>query len=342
VASQAKRLAIFRSSGCCLSAMASQDLERDLVKESTGFQSKEEYKRKREQLEHEKALQALKRMANGTTGGAAASSAAADADGDAAAAAAADGGGSGKKKKKKKTLSALSFGDALEAEGEASPSVDVKKMGKCQDANVSFLEKNAAEKEAAAVKQEAALRELLQQQAKAREEVLTLKYTFRSERTQREVTTGVLEGEVRVKRGATADEAAIAVRSDVEARNGPKFAPTVVGGVSTSNEVLLCVCAAGMPQGTFALFSGAVSLVELSTRRWADSQEPLVDDFAHGLVVTERRYYEQWKHLYPFSHWRPYESRDEYQWSEYVRTRGQPYKRLEPNRQLGQAQKKAK
>ena len=43
--------------------MASHKLERDLTAASVGFLSKEDYKRKREELEHESALNALKRIA---------------------------------------------------------------------------------------------------------------------------------------------------------------------------------------------------------------------------------------------------------------------------------------
>ena len=44
-------------------SMASDQLERDLTKTSAGYLSKEDYKRKREELEREQALQALKKIA---------------------------------------------------------------------------------------------------------------------------------------------------------------------------------------------------------------------------------------------------------------------------------------
>ena len=58
--------------------MSSHDIERDLTKASVGYLSKEDYKRKREELESEKALAALKRMANGPAPTAAAPGAAAE------------------------------------------------------------------------------------------------------------------------------------------------------------------------------------------------------------------------------------------------------------------------
>ena len=128
----------------------------------------------------------------------------------------------------------------------------------------------------------------------------------------------------------SAEEVAVAIRKDVEARGG-KFAPTTVNGVHEQRDVLLCCACAGMPQGTF-LIPGSVSLLELSTRRFQDTQASLFEDFAHGIVVVERRHYDAFKHIYPFSHWRPYESRDEYEWSEYLRTRGKTFQPLEPMR----------
>ena len=38
----------------------------------------------------------------------------------------------------------------------------------------------------------------------------------------------------------------------------------------------------------------------------------MFDEFKHGVVVTERRYYEEMKHTYPYSHWRLYDTRSEY------------------------------
>ena len=89
--------------------MASNDLERDLTKASVGYLSKEDYKRKREEMESEKALAALMKM-NG--GKAAAPAAAAPASTDDSAEPPSE---KKKKKKMKKAPSALSFGDELEA-----------------------------------------------------------------------------------------------------------------------------------------------------------------------------------------------------------------------------------
>ena len=79
-------------------------------------------------------------------------------------------------------------------------------MGKCQDVDVSFLKKSAQEEEAAAQKQEAAVRDYLALQAQAREEPVTLSYVFRSENTQRELPSGVHRATVTVKMGDAAEE----------------------------------------------------------------------------------------------------------------------------------------
>jgi hypothetical protein len=309
--------------------MASNELERDLAASSVGFATKEDYKRKREELEHEKALKALKNMVDGNRGAHAGATAAAAPTDESSAP------GSEKKRKKEKrekrrATAALSFGDELDAEPEPSPSLKPAKMGKCQDAEVGFLELNAREKAEAAARQEAAMREILLQQQRARNESIALQYTYRSELTQRELPGAVHKGSVVVRRGQTAEEVATAVRHDVEQLGG-KFAPNQVQGIKEERDVLLVGCCAGKPGGSF-IFPGAVSLVEIGTRRWADAQTSIFDDFAHGVVVTERRYYEAMRHTYPYSHWRQYESRDEYQLQEFVAHRNSAINPLEPSR----------
>ena len=305
--------------------MASDALERELTAASVGFQSKEEYKRKREEISDSKALSYLKRVANGGAGGGAAEQPAAAPDG----ALPSEGKKAKKEKKKAKQLGALSFGDDLDAEPEPEPSLAPKKIGKCQDVNVSFLALNEQEKQQAAEKQDQAMREILDQQRQLRAEDLTLRYTFRSEVTQREMVNAVHRGSVTVKRGWTADEVAVAVRTDVE-RLGGKFAPNAVQGIREERDVVLVCCCAESPNGSFVV-PGAVSLVELSTRKWADAATPLFDDFGHGIVVTERRYYEACRHQFPFSTWRLYDSREQYLQSEYVATRGQAVTPHVPN-----------
>lgn len=317
---------------------ATDDLEYDLTKQSVGYLSKEDYKRKREELEHEKALNALKRMA-GAPAPALPTMADAGSEG-------ADGGGSGsgggaaaddsgsvppsdaKKKKskkdKKKGGAALSFGDELEEEADAvSP-------GGAQIGGLSaFRAREAAQ---AAERQEAAMREVLMQQQKAKAEPVTLQYTFRSAVTQRELTSGVHKGSVTVKRGFTADEVAAAVRNDVEALGG-KFAPNSVQGIREERDCLLVLCCEGQPTGSF-IAPGAVSLVELQMRKWSDQPSiALFDDFKHGIVVTERRWYDSQRHTYPYHLWRQYESRFEYNRAEFIANRAAVANPFDPQRE---------
>lgn len=308
---------------------ATDDLEYDLTKQSVGYLSKEDYKRKREELEHEKALNALKRIA-GAPAPALPTMANADAQGvdDSAGDGSMSAPPSEKKKKKKDKKkggggAALSFGDELEEESEAvSP-------GGAQIGGLSaFRAREAAQ---AAERQEAAMREVLQQQQKAKAETITLRYTFRSEVTQRELPSGVHRGSVDVKRGFTADEVAVAVRNDVE-RLGGKFAPNSVQGIREERDCLLVLCCEGQTTGSY-IAPGAVSLVELQMRKWSDQPSlPLFDDFKHGIVVTERRWYDAQRHTHPYNLWRQYESRVEYNRAEFIAKRADVVNPVVPQR----------
>ena len=114
--------------------MASNDLERDLTKASVGYLSKEDYKRKREEMESEKALAALMKM-NGGGKAAAPAAAAAPASTDDSAEPPSE---KKKKKKMKKTPSALSFGDGLEEEAEAQ-SPGAEKIGGMAAARATMI-----------------------------------------------------------------------------------------------------------------------------------------------------------------------------------------------------------
>ena len=135
-----------------------------------------------------------------------------------------------KKKDKKKLAGALSFEDELEEEGEPSPTLAPKKMGKCQDVDTTGLKKNEREEQEAAVKQEQHMRDYLLEQRRVREELLTLSYSFRSAVTQRELPSAVAKSSIVVKRGSTAEEAARAVHRDTESL-GEKFLPKSISGI---------------------------------------------------------------------------------------------------------------
>ena len=181
------------------------------------------------------------------------------------------------------------------------------------------------------------MREVLQQQRAARAKLLALNFIFRSEVTQRELPGAVHRGTVTIQRGYTADEAAIAVRGEVE-RLGGKFAPNTVQGIREERDVLLVCCCEGAGHGSFVV-PGAVSLVELWTRKWADQPTPMFDEFKHGVIVTERRWYEAQRHTYPYSHWRQYDSLTEYSHKEFVANRDLPAYKFEPKREAKGARK---
>ena len=68
-------------------------------------------------------------------------------------------------------------------------------------------------------------------------------------------------------------------------------------------------------------------------RKWADADTPLFDDFKHGVVVTERRWYEQWRHMHPYNKWRLYESREAYSLRDFVANRNADVNKFEAKRE---------
>ena len=73
--------------------------------------------------------------------------------------------------------------------------------------------------------------------------------------------------------------------------------------------------------------------MELWTRRWSDQPLPLFDEFKHGVVVTERRWFEQQRHTYPYSFWRMYDSREEYSLKDFIASRDRPAHQFDPKRE---------
>ena len=280
--------------------MASHGLERDLTQSSAGFSSKEDYKRRREALEEEEQL-AKMRKAMPVSGVAGAGEKAKKA-----------------KKKEAKKMPALSFDEDVEGEAELSPRLAPKKMGKCQDVDVSFLKKNESEETEAAIRQEEAMREYLTEQAREKDEPVTLQYTFRSETTQRELPNAVHRGRVTVRKGNTAEEVAKAVYADTFSL-GEKFRPKEISGIREERDVVLTLNSGGMTTGSFVV-PPTSTLVELTTHKWVEGT-PLFS-LEDGVVVTERRWFEQWKHSFPYSHWRIYEERLAYSHAEFVSSRG--------------------
>ena len=207
--------------------MASHGHERELTQSSVGFMSKDDFKRQREELEHKEALQKMRKATEKASED--------RPDGDKP---------KKKAKKEKKRPGALSFEDELEAEAEPSPTIAPKKMGKCQDVNASFLGKNEREKEEEAAKQEQVLRDYLLEQQKAKDEPLTLAYTYRSEVTQRELPNAVHKGIIEVKRGFTAEQVARAVHLDTE-RLGEKFQGKRVAGIRVEERDVMLIANAG-------------------------------------------------------------------------------------------------
>ena len=110
-------------------------LANSLSAASTGLQTKDAYKRKREEIQQAAALGKSAVVAPPPDGSGAAGEEKA--------------GAAAKKKKKKAASSVLSFGDELEEE-TISPRLQTKGMGKDTTSNVSFLKPNEREAHEAA------------------------------------------------------------------------------------------------------------------------------------------------------------------------------------------------
>ena len=80
---------------------------------------------------------------------------------------------------------------------------------------------------------------------------------------------------------------------------------------------------------------GAVSLLEIWNRKWTEAPPgtPIFDEFRHGVVVAERRWFEANRHTYPYSHWRMYDTLTEYSLKEWVATRDKPAQEFNPVRE---------
>jgi len=278
----------------------SDALEKELAKSSVGLVKAEDYKRKREELQIEEVLGKAR------------------ADGLAQAPPE-----EGKKKKKKKPAkpSGLSFDDELaDEEVDNSPSMGKKKMGKCQDVDVSFLRMNSRDAEASAQEKEQAMREFLVRQTASKDEVLTASFTYRSEVTQREIPNAVHRGSVELKRGLTAEEVTKVVREEVATLGGVFEIPSVAGIKQERDMVLICNASnLPSPVGAF-LVLGSVSLFELCTKKWAEGPS-MFEDFAHGIIVTERRWYEEKKHTYPYILWKHFDMKETYSYKQMISAR---------------------
>lgn len=276
--------------------MSSDALEKELARSSVGLVKAEDYKRKREQLEIKEVLGKAR------------------ADGLAQAPAE-----EFKKKKKKKPErpSGLSFDDELDGEADISPNMGKKKMGKCQDVDVSFLRMNSRDAEASAQEKEQAMREFLVRQSAAKDEIVRANFIYRSEVTQREITNGVHKGTVELKRGMTAEEVTKLVRQEVHALGGVFEIPAVAGIKQERDMVLICN-ASNLPTtvGAF-LVPGSTTMFELCAKKWAEGPN-MFEDFAHGIVVTERRWYEEKRHTFPYITWKNFETKDRYSYKQLI------------------------
>eukprot|EP00965_Chrysotila_dentata_P191237 6174396-Pleurochrysis_carterae.AAC.2 len=84
--------------------------------------------------------------------------------------------------------------------------------------------------------------------------------------------------------------------------------------------LLLAVCALSSYSPDLRCAGRALSLVELSFKKWEEGT-PLLDDFKAGIVVTERRWYEQMRHTFPYSQWTVFDPHKTYSQREFIANR---------------------
>jgi len=263
-------------------------MEDAIVQKTIGIVTKDEYKRRREEVEAQAAADQVRKTLPIESSGA-------------------QDKAKQKKKAKKARPSTLSFGSELEDEEQGiSPTMDNKKMGKCSNVDVSFLPKNSQEAEQAALDQERSMREYRLKQEKAKGEELTLNYTFRSGLTQRELPHGAHKATITVTKGHSAEDVARLVREDVE-KLGPAFVIPQIAGVRSERELMLVANTSAVS----FIIPGNCTLVELCAKQWAEGAS-LFDDLKPGIVVSERRAYEALRHTFPYSQWEPLDMRKVY------------------------------
>ena len=82
-----------------------------------------------------------------------------------------------------------------------------------------------------------------------------------------------------------------------------------VAGVREERDCILVLC---VPNRSTARSSSAdVHARRAAPVRWTEGHS-LFDDFKPGVVVVERRWYEQNRHQFPYSQWSPFEMKGRY------------------------------
>mmetsp|Transcript_59178 Transcript_59178/g.97966 ORF Transcript_59178/g.97966 Transcript_59178/m.97966 type:complete len:388 (-) Transcript_59178:422-1585(-) len=306
--------ALIRQDG---NAVMSDSLEQSLISQSIGLATKEEVKRRREELEEETTLRQL-REANAHT------------------AVTSDSGTSPhpsdampkKKKTKKKAAttncsSTLSFGDEMAEEEEATSAFLRDKLIKsgCEAAEV-------------AKQQASTLRAVRAERERLHEEPITLQYAIRNEATERGLPTGVYEGSVEVTRGLTVEM--VAHRINDEATQDEAYAaavrrwalrvPRKKWNESSSyagkrDLVLVCRSAANGTESSLSyLVPGSMKLIDVMSKRW-DSGALMFDDLKSGIIVSERYWYTQRQHTFPYSQWEALDLDKTYSFKEAIANR---------------------
>lgn len=280
------------------------------VESLKGYQSLEDYRKRKEELQQDATLKSLNASVATAVGLPAPTDLNAGAD------AAIDGEKQSKKKRKKGKATGgvgLSFGDDEEADESDGPAASepaaAKRVFKAPGVDTSFLAKNASEKQDEAKRQQARLREMLDAQESAKKEEVELHYHFRNEQAKKLLGNQFYRGSVRVRRGDSVCTILDVVHRKLSAELVEKVSSQLV--LAVSNEY------------TGIITQNHMSLFDIFSLEWREGG--LMFEFGKSTIhVCERAFYETNRHLHPMNGWTLFDPFKKYSHDEAVRNREKP------------------
>ena len=92
-----------------------------------------------------------------------------------------------------------------------------------------------------------------------------------------------------------------------------------VAGKQLESDVVLAAGVAGNAIGSF-IIPASLTLVQVLSQKWSEGSS-MFEDFKCGIVVTERRWYESSRHVFPFSQWTVFDEHKTYSLKEFISNR---------------------
>eukprot|EP00304_Pavlova_gyrans_P005842 CAMPEP_0206044232 /NCGR_PEP_ID=MMETSP1466-20131121/11987_1 /ASSEMBLY_ACC=CAM_ASM_001126 /TAXON_ID=44452 /ORGANISM="Pavlova gyrans, Strain CCMP608" /LENGTH=290 /DNA_ID=CAMNT_0053419117 /DNA_START=18 /DNA_END=890 /DNA_ORIENTATION=- len=257
-----------------------------------GYVPLEEYKRRKEELQHDLTLRSVQDNAALP----AVSSTAPE-----------DRAASKKKRKAKASKGAvsLSFEDGDGDEEVEAPTT--KRVHKAPGVEASFLGMNAAEREDQAKVRERKMMEVLERQRAAKQEEVEVRYTFRNEKAKKLLGNQFYKGAVRCRRG---DNVATVLEA-IHAKLSADHAETI------SSQLLLVAA----NDYLHLIMQPHMTLLDIGALKWREGGL-MFDLGANPIHVAERAFFEQNKHLHPMVLWKLHDGFTTYSEDETIRNRG--------------------